>query len=501
MTGSAANTRNRAALSLLQQIGLDSAVASAMSAQEPRGLRRNDRAGDGAGARRVLMIATRFPPSPAVGAIRIRKFVKYLGEFGWQPVVMTGPAERSECDDAAWEDLPVDLDVVRVPAWCDRWPKVLSRRIAGAVHRASSCDLRTIRAGLAWRMQRIYNRFAFPDRNVWRMGAALRQVARLHRQHRFDAIFSSGMPFSDHVIALAAQSMLRIPWIADFRDPWAEYIHGPTVQSGIERRLTAWAESAVVHRAARVVSVNDAMTARFCERYPRIRPDRFVTVENGFDADDFAGAEAAPARSEFRILHAGSLYGRRSPAPLLAAFRQFVNSTPGAQQRATLSFAGKLGEYAGQIESASAQGVRNLGLLTHSVAARATAEADVNVVILPNVPGGQLDSTAKIYECLGSRRPLLALVPAEGAAARLLRGFDGVWQCDPDDVEAAAAALGDIYRRRLVDDLKPRPLTPALDNITRRAQTRRLADLLNAIAPSRRGVPASVRAIAGGSHR
>jgi len=41
--------------------------------------------------RRVLIIASRFPPLASVGAIRIRKFVKYLGDFGWEPVVLTGP--------------------------------------------------------------------------------------------------------------------------------------------------------------------------------------------------------------------------------------------------------------------------------------------------------------------------------------------------------------------------------------------------------------------------
>lgn len=452
--------------------------------------------------RRVLMIATRFPPSPAVGAIRIRKFVKYLDEFGWQPVVVTGPASRRDVDEHAWDELPVNLEVARTAAWWDRWPRLLSRRIANAVHRVAGCDVRTSRAGLEWRFQRFFNRVSFPDRNIWRIGSAIAQIVRLHQRHRFDAIFSSGMPFSDHMVALAAQTILRLPWIADFRDPWAEYIHAPHATGALRLWLTEWAEAAVVRRAARVVSVNDAMTARFRERYRGIRGDRFVTVENGFDPDDFAGANTFAARSEFRILHAGSLYGMRSPATLLAAFQRFVEQTPGARTRATLNFAGRLGEHAGLIESSAArENVRVHGLLSHSAAAKATAEADVNVVILPNVPGGQLDSTAKIYECLGSRRPLLALVPTSGAAAQLLRGFDGVWQCDSDDVEAAAAAIGEIYRRRLIDDLKPRPSTPALEILTRRSQTQRLADLLNAIAPSRRGVPVPARTVVGGIQR
>jgi len=319
------------------------------------------------------------------------------------------------------------------------------------------------------------------------MGAAIQRIVELHRRRRFDAIFSSGMPFSDHVIAMAAQAILRVPWIADFRDPWAEYVHGPSPASTLAKRLTAWAEAAVVRRATRVVSVNDAMTARFRERYRGVPTRKFITVENGFDPADFEGADHSAARGEFRLLHAGSFYGQRSPATLVAAFQRFVEQTPGSETRARLLFAGRLGEHATRILS-SIQGdsVRLLGILPHQIAARATAEADVNVVILPNVPGGDMDSTAKIYECLGSGRPLLALVPANGAAAKLLAGFDGVWRCNPDDVASTAAAIRDLYRHWLMGTVIQREPTAELTALTRRNQTQRLAETLNAITHGRR---------------
>jgi len=363
----------------------------------------------------------------------------------------------------------------------------MSRRVAGVIHRATGVDSRRARAGLEWRFQRVFNLLAFPDRNIWRMGAAIQRIVELNRRHRFDAVISSGMPYSDHVIALAVRQLLRLPWIADFRDPWVEYIHAGTSAGRLERRLTAWTEAAVVRRAARVVSVNDAMTRRFQARYRCVQPSKFVTVENGFDPDDFSGAADTRAHAEFRLLHAGSFYGRRTPATLLAAFRRFVERTPGSASRARLAFAGRVGDHVASIRSAMpGDSIRILGQLSHAAAARATAEADVNVVILPNVPGGELDSTAKIYECLGSGRPLLALVPERGAAAQTLKQFDGVWPCDPDDVESTATAIGDLYRRWLMGTLTPRPATAALASITRREQTRRLAGLLDAITESRR---------------
>ena len=39
--------------------------------------------------KKVLIVSYYFPPSGGPGVQRVLKFVKYLPEFGWQPVVLT----------------------------------------------------------------------------------------------------------------------------------------------------------------------------------------------------------------------------------------------------------------------------------------------------------------------------------------------------------------------------------------------------------------------------
>src|SRR6266487_2749394 len=43
--------------------------------------------------KKVLVVAYHYPPSPAVGANRPAKFVRYLPEFGWHPLVLTIAAQ------------------------------------------------------------------------------------------------------------------------------------------------------------------------------------------------------------------------------------------------------------------------------------------------------------------------------------------------------------------------------------------------------------------------
>jgi hypothetical protein len=59
--------------------------------------------------KKVLMIAYRFPPMVAPGALRALKFAKYLPEYDWTPVVLNvsgmeeyprrSKIERSEQDE------------------------------------------------------------------------------------------------------------------------------------------------------------------------------------------------------------------------------------------------------------------------------------------------------------------------------------------------------------------------------------------------------------------
>lgn len=443
--------------------------------------------------RTLLVIASRFPPVASVGATRVRKFVKYLSEFGWDPVVITGAARKGDLtlhdarrasDFESLDDLPGNVPVYRLGAALDHWPtyfaSALARRLAPLTRFTGMDETRWIGA-LKWRFERLHNAATFPDRGIWRLPSTLRLALRLHRRHRFDAIFSTGMPFSDHVTSLAIQSLIRRPWLADFRDPWVEYIHWQQWQSEMGRRLTTAAESAVIHKASFVISVNDHMSQRFAGRYHRVPSSKFVSIANGFDPADFPLAIDRHPTSDFKLLYAGSLYGARTPKTMLAAFRKFLDETPGSRRHAYFDFAGRPGPHVEELMQASDGGnVRYLGMLPHRKALKAMATADVNVIILPNLPGSTNDSTAKLYECLGSGRFILAAVPRDGAAAQELRRFDGVALCDPDNVDQISRTIGELYRSWIAGSLDVQRQASELAGVTRRHQTGRLAALLDA---------------------
>ena len=74
--------------------------------------------------------------------------------------------------------------------------------------------------------------------------------------------------------------------------------------------------------------------------------------------------------------------------------------------------------------------------------------ADVNLLIIGAQPGAGATLTGKIFEYLRAGRPILAFVPPDGEAAALVREFDAGVVLEPDDAEAAEAALARLYDDR-----------------------------------------------------
>ena len=67
---------------------------------------------------KVLIITYYWPPSGGAGVQRWLKFVKYLREFGWEPVIYTPlNAEYPVIDDTLLNDIPAGIEVIRTPIW------------------------------------------------------------------------------------------------------------------------------------------------------------------------------------------------------------------------------------------------------------------------------------------------------------------------------------------------------------------------------------------------
>ena len=68
--------------------------------------------------KKALIITYYWPPSGGSGVQRWLKFVKYLPEYGWQPIVIVPKnPEYPVFDDSLLKNIPKEVEVLKFPIW------------------------------------------------------------------------------------------------------------------------------------------------------------------------------------------------------------------------------------------------------------------------------------------------------------------------------------------------------------------------------------------------
>ena len=203
-----------------------------------------------------------------------------------------------------------------------------------------------------------------------------------------------------------------------------------------------------------------------------------MTIANGSDFDDFAGLEHHVSDT-FRITHAGSFFGKRDPRPFLTALAQ--SGIDDVVVRFLGDFRSADREWAEEQELGS-----RLELIPYAPRRTSLAlqrDSDVLLLLIPEAGGrGKGVLSGKVFEYLAAERPILAVVPPDGAAADLIRDAGAGVVVAPDDVGGMVAALHDLHGRWRAGTLEANVLSEEWrTKISRRTRVEELARLLERI--------------------
>jgi len=201
-----------------------------------------------------------------------------------------------------------------------------------------------------------------------------------------------------------------------------------------------------------------------------------VTIPNGADFDDVAGLERRPS-DRFRITHTGSFFGRRDPRPFLQAL---ADSGLDVEAR----FLGDFRETDRAWAEPLALGDR-LRLLPYAPRTESLAlqrDSEALLLLIPEAGGrGKGVLSGKVFEYVAVGRPILAVVPPDGAAAELIRETGAGVVAAPEDVEAIRSALRELHHRWRGDGLPDVELTEDWrDRLSRRTRVEEMATVLRA---------------------
>ena len=430
---------------------------------------------------KVLIVTYYFPPSGGPGVQRVLKFVKYLPQFGWEPVVLTvGNGDYPARDESLLAEIPEAVHVYRTHIF---EPYVLYRRLTGKPANVP-VDVENIpkpgqRVSLAERLAAfIRSTFFIPDARIGWLPWAVPAGLRIIREEKIDAIYSSSPPYTTAVVARMLHRRAGIPWIAGFRDPWIDFISSP-VRWAVPRAVDRWMERTVARDANLLEAAWRGIITDFQRKYPALPVHKYIHLPNGFDRDDYPSLDQPP-NERFTVVYTGSMYGLRNPATFLRAVEELVRDQKIDPAKIRLTFIGRFGgEVRAMFESTSVRdAVEIVPYLPHAESVRRLLAADALLLVVDESKESAEIVPGKVFEYIGAERPIIALAE-EGAVAELLRETRTGTAAANQDIAAIKRAFIEHYENFIHHRPSPAPIEAAVRQYDRREISRRLSELLD----------------------
>ncbi len=370
---------------------------------------------------RLLVVTYYWPPAGGPGVQRWLKTTKSLSALGHDVDVLTVDPEFATYPllDSSLEAEAAGLNVHRTRArdWFGTYQKLTRRKevpFSGFANQAG-------RPGPIQRLSRfIRGNFFIPDpRRGWN-GHALSRARQLHAKLPYDAVITTGPPHSTHLIGRALKRQLGLAWWADFRDPWTDiYYYDQFYPTAWARAYDASLERSVLTESDRVLTVSKDLVRLLDEKVPGVRK-RCHVLPNGYDPADFSET-VQPKNDIFTLTYTGTLTLDYPVGHVEAALEALLQS--GSSLR--LRLVGRpANEFVASMEALQKRFplflLENLGYRPHAESVHYLQTSDALLLLIPDLPNNKGILTGKIFEYVGSGRPIWGFGPTDGDAQDIL---------------------------------------------------------------------------------
>jgi hypothetical protein len=389
--------------------------------------------------RRVALVSGHFAPSNLVGAHRARLWSRYLPEFGWEPIVVTGDPDRYE------ERPDPDLDRLVAPG------------------------LRVIHAAtLSTRPVRLVG-----DIGVRAFCGCYRALAALAEKREIDFVL---VTIPSNFLAPVGRLIHRrygVPYGIDYQDPWVNRWPGidkPFTRAWGSYRLANWLEPWAVRDAALITGMAPGYVAGMLERNPAVADKAVLAyMPMGNAPEDFAAVQGLrrapflfdPADGRFHMIYAGALLpaGFVVLDAFLAGLRALREAAPDVAGRLRVHFVGTgtspddrhghqvlpRARRAGVEEMVSEHPNRigYVDTLNHLILSDA-------VLVLGSTEPHYTPS--KVFQAMLSRRPVFAMLHEKSTAVDMIRSAHAGWVTTLTEEALPAPATVATALRSLVEN-------------------------------------------------
>lgn len=359
--------------------------------------------------KKVFLVSYYWPPAGGPGVQRWLKFVKYLPDFGVEPVVIVPENPHYPLQDQAlMAEVDAGLQLVKVPIW---EPYQLGQMLGFKQVNTISSGIITPKNARSWKenlLLKIRGNLFLPDARVAWVKPVVKTLEKRLRTEENPVLITTGPPHSLHLIGLQLKALRPdLHWIADFRDPWT------TIGYHKELNLSAWAAQRHRSLEQQVLQTADQLivTSPYTQRDFQAQTTRPVHwISNGYDHEQ---VPAVSLSERFQLAHIGSLLSARNPDLLWEVLADLCRENADFARDLELHLVGRISDQV--IASIEKWGLSNHlsqeGYVSHQQALVYQRQAQVLLLIEIDSEDTRAILPGKLYEYMAARRPILAIGP------------------------------------------------------------------------------------------
>lgn len=357
--------------------------------------------------KRVLIICYYWPPAGGPGVQRWVKFIKYLPNFGIEPVVLIpeNPSYPFQ-DKTLINEISPDLSLFKLPI---KEPYKLANIFGEKSKRLSSGIINpSNKQSLIERLLLfIRGNFFIPDARIMWVNSAYKKAKTLIENFNIDTVITTGPPHSIHLIGHKLKNNSKVSWISDFRDPWTAIgYHNKLKLLSFARARHRKLEALILNSSDKIIVTSPATKQEFQSKTNT--PISIIT--NGYD---HINDSSTIKSNDFLISHIGSLLTERNPKILWKVLESLVKNDSNFAKSLKIELYGVVSD---QVKAFIKfheldDYVSYKGYVSHKDSIKAQKASQLLLLIESNSDAASYIIPGKLFEYIASKTPIIAIGP------------------------------------------------------------------------------------------
>ena len=422
---------------------------------------------------KVLIITYYWPPAGGPGVQRWLKFVKYLPQFGIEPIVYC-PDNPSYpiIDKSLIDEIPEGIKVIKQPIkepyrFAQLLSKKRSKTISSGIIPDKAKQTFTDRFLLF-----IRGNFFIPDaRKAW-VKPSVQFLSNYIKNEGISTIITTGPPHSLHLIGFQLKQKLKINWIADFRDPWTTIgYHRSLKLLKTSVKKHKYLEQHVLDSADKLVVTSQHTKLEFSSK----TKTPITVITNGYDTYP---SHKIKKDTTFSLSHIGSLLSERNPLVLWEVLSELISENAEFAESFQLNLVGVVSHAV--VDSITAFGLADyskvIGYVNHNDAISYQRQSQLLLLIEIDSEDTKAIIPGKLFEYMVSETPILAIGPKDSDIEQIIRSTNTGTYFSYSEKTKLKTQILEYFRVFKKNRLQSHPI--GLNKYSRKVLTKTLSQLI-----------------------